>query len=120
MGAFFLLRLNDHVQYLNKITATLDGRGDFRGCDHHSCKLGKWIDSAGPDEATEVGPAARAVFDSLLEPHEQFHAASGKALEMQAAGQNGEATRAITDMHRLSSLLVTRLLELDKMASTKK
>ena len=119
MGAFFLLRLNDHVQYLNKITATLEGRGDFRGCDHHSCKLGKWMDSDGANEADGVGPAARAIFDSLFEPHEHFHSASGQALQLHDAGNEAGSAAAVTEMHRLSALLVTRLLELDRLATTR-
>ncbi|WP_295449253.1 CZB domain-containing protein [uncultured Thiodictyon sp.] len=116
MGAFFLLRLNDHIQYLNRIKATLNGTGDFRGCGHHDCKLGKWMDGAGPTEAAEVGPAAKAVFDALAEPHQQFHAASAKALELSLAGNAGAAETEITAMHTLSALLVDRLLELDRLS----
>jgi hypothetical protein len=120
MGAFFLLRLNDHVQYLNRIKATLNGAGDFRGSDHHDCKLGKWIDGAGPAEASEAGPKAQAVFDSLSEPHRQFHEASARALDLALAGKTGEAESEITAMHRLSALLVDRLLELDRLSGATK
>jgi hypothetical protein len=120
MGAFFLLRLNDHIQYLNRIKATLNGTSDFRGSGHHDCKLGKWIDSAGPAEASEAGPQARAVFDALAEPHRQFHEASAKALELSLAGRSAEAEAEITAMHRLSALLVDRLLELDRLSGTSK
>jgi len=119
MGAFFLQRINDHMQYLRKITATLEGRGDFRGGDHHSCKLGQWIDSSGPREATEVGPHAATLFEGIRTPHEQFHAASGRALALQAAGRPAETAREVTDMHRLSSTLVDLLLQLDGIASAK-
>ncbi|WP_295452844.1 CZB domain-containing protein [uncultured Thiodictyon sp.] len=120
MGAFFLLRLNDHIQYLNRIKATLNGTGDFRGSGHHDCKLGKWMDSAGPAEASEVGPAAKAVFDSLAEPHRQFHEASAKALELSLAGNAGAAETEVTAMHTLSALLVDRLLELDRLSAAAK
>ncbi len=120
MGAFFLLRLNDHIQYLNRIKATLNGTGDFRGGGHHDCKLGKWIDGVGPAEASEAGPQAKAVFDSLFEPHRLFHEASAKALELSLAGRVGEAEEEITAMHRLSAQLVDRLLELDRLAGSAK
>jgi hypothetical protein len=120
MGAFFLLRLNDHVQYLNRIKATLNGTGDFRGSGHHDCKLGKWMDGAGPAEATAAGAAAKAVFDSLADPHREFHEASAKALELALAGKTREAEEEITTMHRLSALLVSRLLELDRLAGATK
>ncbi|WP_295388586.1 CZB domain-containing protein [uncultured Thiodictyon sp.] len=120
MGAFFLLRLNDHIQYLNRIKATLNGTGDFRGGSHHDCKLGKWMDGAGPAEAAEAGPAAKAVFDSLAEPHQQFHEASAKALELSLAGQASEAEAEMTAMHTLSGVLVDRLLELDRLSGAAK
>jgi hypothetical protein len=119
MGAFFLLRINDHLQYLKKINATLEGRGDFRGGDHHSCKLGQWIDTSGPVEAAEAGSQAATLFESVREPHAQFHAASSRALALRAEGREQESVREITDMHRLSSALVDLLLGLDRIASGK-
>jgi hypothetical protein len=119
MGAFFLLRINDHLQYLKKINATLEGSGDFRGGDHHSCKLGQWIDGRGPLEAAEAGPHAVALLEEVCAPHEQFHAASSRALALRAPGQEHESAREVTDMHRLSSVLVDLLLGLDRIASGK-
>ncbi len=40
---FFLARLNEHIQYLKKIKASLDDQNDFCGTDHHLCKLGNWL-----------------------------------------------------------------------------
>lgn len=119
MGAFFLLRINDHMQYLKKINATLEGRGEFRGGDHHSCKLGQWIDTAGPREVAEVGPRASSLFEGIRGPHEQFHAASGRALALQVAGRPEDSKVEITQMHRLSNALVDLLLGLDQVASGK-
>lgn len=115
MGAFFLLRINDHMQYLKRIKATLDGGGDFRGTDHHSCKLGLWMDGAGRSEAVEAGAAAVALFDSLHDPHARFHAASGRALQHHVVGHQAEREQEVTEMHRLSAQLVDLLLRLDGM-----
>lgn len=120
MGAFFLLRLNDHLQYLSRVKTALSGKGDFRGTDHHSCKLGKWMEGAGPAETDEVGPDARTLFDSLSEPHRQFHEASARALELGLAGRASEAEEEMTAMYRLSALLVERLLQLDRLAGAAK
>lgn len=120
MGAFFLLRMNDHLQYLNRIKATLDGKGDFRGSDHHSCKFGRWLDSDGPKEAAELGAEAKAIFDAIIEPHRQFHDTSHRALELHDSGNAAEAAQKVTEMHRLSSDLVDKLLKLDRMSSPKK
>lgn len=113
MPAFFLLRINDHLQYLSKVKATLDGKGDFRGTDHHSCRLGTWMDSTGPRDAAEVGPDATAILRLLYEPHERFHGASGRALQYQASGHRAEQEWEVTEMHRLSARLVDLLLQLD-------
>lgn len=117
MGAFFLLRMNDHLQYLNRVKATLDGKGDFRGSDHHSCKFGRWLDSDGPHEATSLGDDARAIFDSIIEPHERFHDASAQALRLHDAGDLEQSRQKVTEMHRLSSQLVDKLLQLDRLAA---
>ena len=120
MGAFFLLRINDHMQYLKKIKATLDGVGDFQGTDHHGCKLGVWMDTLGPQEAAEVGSDAKAVFNSILDPHERFHSASGRALALKSVEPNRERENAITEMLQLSGALVALLLQLDSLAAGKR
>lgn len=114
--AFFLFRLNDHILYLRKIEATLAGKGDFRGTDFHDCKLGQWLYGSGPAEAEAVGPEAKALFDSLLEPHQQFHEASHEAIEKQEAGDMAGSRAAVTRMMSLSVPLVDTLLALDKAA----
>ena len=120
MSAFFLLRINDHLQYLKKVKATLDGTGDFRGTDHHGCKLGHWIDGSGPAEVAAYGPEAVATFDSILAPHERFHSASGRALTFQVEGHHTDTEREVTEMHQLSGTLVEKLLELDVIAAEKR
>lgn len=116
-SAFFLQRMNDHVQYLKKIQATLDGKGDFPGTTHHECKLGEWLYSDGPNEAASVGDEARHVFDQLLAPHESFHSISHAALEKQSSGDAAGARQAITEMHKLSATLIDQLLLLDKLSN---
>ena len=113
--AFFLRRMNDHVQYLGKIKATLEDKGDFYGTDHHSCKLGLWLDSDGPGESSAISTKAREIFDQLLEPHERFHYASRLALNCKAAGDPSGMDEAITEMFKLSNRLVNILIELDNL-----
>ncbi len=113
--AFFLLRLNDHIQYLKKIQATLEGTGEFQGTDYHACKLGTWLYGEGAEETASVGAEAKAAFDSLLEPHQQFHEMSKQALEKKRAGDEKGAKSAATEMHKLSAVLVDKLLALDAM-----
>ncbi len=116
-GAFFFLRLNDHVQYLRRIQATLEEKDDFQGTCHTRCKLGKWLYGQGAEEAASVGEEAKQVFDSLFEPHEQFHRASKTALESKQKGDMTTASAAVTEMHQLSNVLIHKLIKLDRLAN---
>ncbi len=112
--AFFMMRLNDHIQYLKKMDATLKGEGDFQGTTHQDCKLGQWLNEDGP---TEVGAMenskAKEVFDSLHEPHERFHLLGKEVLEKKQAGDEAGAHTVFTELHVLSNTLTNKLLELD-------
>jgi hypothetical protein len=112
-NAFFLRRMNDHIQYLGKLKATLEDRGDFQGTDHHSCKLGKWLDGDGPEESSSISVEAREIFDTILEPHEQFHQASQLALDYKKNGDREGMEDAMTEMFKLSTKLVDILMRLD-------
>ena len=112
--AFFLMRLNDHVQYLKKIEATLAGTGDFQGTEHHECKLGKWLYGDGVNEVLDIdNPKAKEVFDSLLEPHAHFHQASKIALSNKEAGDEEGVKKSVTEMYKISQDLTQKMLELD-------
>lgn len=114
--AFFMMRLNDHIQYLKKIDATLKGQSDFQGTTHTDCKLGKWLYGDGPTEiAAMKDNRAKEVFDSILEPHERFHILGKKALENKQAGDEDAMKQALTSLYTLSTVLTNRLLELDRM-----
>jgi hypothetical protein len=115
--AFFFQRMNDHVQYLKKIQATLDGKGEFKGTDYQACKLGHWLYNEGPEEASAVSAETRNLFDTLLEPHQRFHDASHEAVEKHMAGDEAGAKQAVTEMHKLSNVLINILLDLDKMSN---
>ncbi|MES9944513.1 MAG: CZB domain-containing protein [Candidatus Thiodiazotropha sp.] len=115
-SAFFLRRMNDHIQYLGKIKATLADKGDFLGTDHHSCKLGQWLYNDGPDQASALGGEAREIFESLLEPHEAFHQASHQALSCKAEKDQAGMESAMTEMFKLSVTLVDTLIKLDRLS----
>jgi len=114
--AFFMKRLNDHIQYLKKIDATLNAKGDFQGTDHAECQLGQWLCGEGTAEVKAMSDSrAKAVFDSLLEPHQKFHSMSHQALEKKRSGDEAGVKAALTEMHLLSTVLTNKLLELDGM-----
>ncbi len=118
-NAFFLRRMNDHIQYLGRIKATLSDKGDFVGTDHHSCKLGQWLDTEGLEQVTSYGSDIREVFDSLLLPHEQFHQASHRAIDCKTDGDNQGMEAAMTEMFKLSVTLVDTLMKLDFLSQRK-
>jgi hypothetical protein len=115
--AFFLMRLNDHVQYLKKIENTLADKGDFQGTCHTECKLGKWLYGEGAQEiaALQEADKAQAIFDSIKDPHEQFHLISKTAVEKKKDGDESAAKAASTQMHVLSNTICNKLLDLDKL-----
>jgi hypothetical protein len=115
-NAFFLKRMNDHIQYLSKLKATLEDRGDFQGSDHHSCKLGQWLDNEGPEQSSSINNEVRTIFDTLLEPHERFHQASQLALDCKKTGDKEGMEDAMTEMFKLSTKLVDILMKLDDMS----
>ena len=110
MGKFFLARLSDHMQYVAKVRATLDGRDNFAGIDHDACQLGRWLTERRPDrdgleqEITDLLP-------ELERLHEQFHAISGQALQLR--GDRPRAESHVTELFRLSARLVDLLFRLD-------
>lgn len=114
--AFFFQRINDHIQYVRKIQKTMRGEGDFQGTDHHSCKLGHWLYGEGRQEVEALGDPAIKRFEAILDPHQAFHDASSRALAAKAAGDETGAQGAITDMDKLSVVLIRELTALDDLA----
>jgi hypothetical protein len=115
--AFFIRRLNDHIQYMKKINATLLGEGDFYGTQHTECKLGQWLYGEGVAEVKALNSGkAKTIFDSIIEPHQRFHLVSKKALECKANGDEEGSQAAVTEMHVLSNTISQKLLELDDIS----
>lgn len=113
-SAFFMQRLNDHIQYLSRVTKTLADKDDFHGTDCHSCKLGKWIDSSGREDVVAHAPHAEGLFERLVERHEYFHSVSNEVLAKHQVGDTVNCYRAMTEMHKVSGQLVSLLLDIDR------
>jgi len=116
--AFFLIHLNNHIQYLKNLEKALKGESSFQGSGHQECALGRWLHSeAGQREIAALkNTKARQLFESLLEPHERFHEVSRRALEKRQSGELEEVHTAVTEMHVLSHLITQKLLELDALS----
>lgn len=115
MSAFYFQRINDHVQYLRKLEDTLQDKGDFRGTDHHSCKLGKWIDTDGPGELPQGNDQAKQLFDEMIQVHEHFHVSGENALSAKSAGDSAASRQAVTEMIKDSNFLISKLMDLDRI-----
>lgn len=114
--AFFMRRLNEHIQYLKKIDAAIKGENDFQGTTHRECQLGQWLYNEGAAEIAAMNNhKAQEIFESLLEPHERFHTLGHQALEKKRTGDDSGAKAIMTELHVLSTVLTNKLLELDKM-----
>jgi hypothetical protein len=114
--AFFMKRLNDHIQYLKKIDAAIGGKSDFQGTSHQDCQLGQWLYNEGQAEVAALeNENVKQVFESLLEPHERFHKLGQEALDNKQAGDEKSAQSNLTQMHILSAILTNKLLQLDGM-----
>jgi hypothetical protein len=120
--AFFLKRVNDHLQYLQKINKTLENErcfqeasNCFKGTPETECNLGRWLYGEG---AIEIGTMDNEeidkMFDSLFEPHSLFHQASKEAMEKKQSGDHEGAKKAIAEMKRLSNLLTSKILKLEE------
>jgi hypothetical protein len=116
-NAFFVQRLNDHIQYLRRVTNTLKGEDDFRGCTCNQCKLGLWLYSEGREALEACTEDGEYLFTVLEEKHKRFHDVSHEALVRHAAGDYVNGYRSMTDMLRISRELVSLLLEADQQAS---
>lgn len=114
--AFFLLYLNDHIQYLQKINETLAGRANFKGVSHRDCKLGQWLYKEGAAEvATMKNPQAQKIFESLIKPHERFHNLSQEALERNQAHDEEGVKAVMAEMRVVSYSIAQKLSELDAL-----
>jgi hypothetical protein len=119
-SAFFLRRIMDHTQYLQKINATLRGNSDFEGTSACDCKLGSWLCDTGLADITEYGEQHVEIFNTLCLEHEKFHIFSHEAVNSYKVGDKVTEARAFTEMHTLSSKLIALLLELDALTMPSK
>ncbi|MBI5031670.1 MAG: CZB domain-containing protein [Chloroflexi bacterium] len=116
---FFLKRLNDHLVYMKRVKRMLEGKEHFLGTDYHFCALGKWMYGIGLTEVQAFeSEKLEQLFKSLFEPHQHFHEASRRAIEMFQAHDAAAARAAETEMIRLSGRLVDIFLKMDGLVQT--
>ncbi|UOG92807.1 MAG: CZB domain-containing protein [Candidatus Thiothrix sulfatifontis] len=117
-NAFFIQRLNDHIQYLRKVTNTLKGVDDFEGTACTECKLGQWLYHNGHEHLQNSAPDGSFLFEFLEKNHKRFHDSSDEALAQYRNGNAVGSYRAVTEMHKLSNEMVALLLKADRHSRT--
>jgi hypothetical protein len=123
--SFFLRRVNDHLQYLNNINKTLandhcfdehENVECFKGTQDTDCNLGRWLYGEGAIEISALeNYEIEVIFRSLFEPHTRFHAISQEAIKRREAGDKAGAKALITEMKEISTLLTSKMLELEEI-----
>lgn len=116
-NAYFLQRLNEHVQYLRRVNATLKGEDHFQGKAHTECKLGQWLYGTG-EQLLQINAVTQELFTMIEGKHHAFHEASDQALALHHAGDHVNSYRAMTTMLKVSGELVNLLLTADQQAAT--
>ncbi|MCK6602030.1 MAG: CZB domain-containing protein [Bacteroidetes bacterium] len=107
--------MNDHIQYMMKIIATLKNDGSFQGSDPHMCRFGIWYYGVAKDEILSLNSSeAVEIFNSLEAIHTAFHLAGEQGLNSKNKGDQNGVEKAISDLSTLSNQIVTKFLQLDK------
>ncbi|TAN70417.1 MAG: HAMP domain-containing protein [Magnetospirillum sp.] len=112
---------NDHIAFKRRVLDGVLGRTDLKADgipDHHGCRLGKWYDAI-----SDQGVLGNSAYTSLVNPHQQVHAAAKTALIHAHEGRLEDAFAALEDMNAASVSVVTMLenlaTELNRMEESR-
>ena len=116
--AFFLSRLNEHLQYMGDVEKSLNGDCEFQGCEFNHCQLGQWLYGAGTEEVLSLkNNRALKMFNRLFDVHKKFHEAGDQALLQKRRGYSEISSQCLSDMQLFCSQLITILLALDDIVN---
>ncbi len=107
-GKTILRAKSDHVIWKKRLAEMMIGRESLRAeelADHHSCRLGKWYDTAVDREILD-----HPAFGKLKDPHRAVHSAGIEAARRYAANDLNGAIEAIQQVEE-SSVDVLRYLD---------
>ncbi|MDA8083794.1 MAG: methyl-accepting chemotaxis protein [Nitrospiraceae bacterium] len=106
-GAMVMLELakSDHRNFVGKISSCLKGELPMEASklpDHHTCRFGKWYDSAG-SELCGNSPS----FGEVSAPHEKIHELSKQAVAAFNSGDKQRAAQIYEEVVRVSGQIIT-------------
>jgi len=81
----------DHINFKNTNFLQCDEGHDFKVVDHHSCKLGKWIDSVDDEDFLKSEH-----WDTLKDAHKNVHTMTQDVTELYSGGYNNGQIFAVT------------------------
>lgn len=102
------LAIYDHQSFIARLGKVLTGKEHIEDgalADHHTCRFGRWYDTAGNNEFGHM-----ETFRNLLSPHEKVHALGHELIKLYNAGQKDSAHEKFEEAKNYS-LIVVGLLE---------
>lgn len=106
------LSITDHMMWKWRIYNMLLGYHKFdlsKIADHHSCRLGKWLDTLDPND-----PTVAQYLKRIAAPHEKVHRASHQAIEAYQHKNTQQAETLLAEVEAQSKLVVAILEEMGK------
>lgn len=126
MDVELLQALSQHANYLKMNRKCIEQGGEHCRCvSHRDCSFGKWFYSRGTDKMSKISdPEVNRLWSEIEEAHIQFHQHSLNLQNHQLSSERGEITKDLammaddeTRMMQKSTILVNRILEMDKVTA---
>ena len=98
------LAKSDHRNFVGKISSCLKGELPMEASklpDHHTCRFGKWYDSAGSDLC-----GSSPSFREISSPHEKIHELSKQAVDAYNSGNKQRAAQVYEEVVRVSAQII--------------
>ncbi len=124
MNIELLKALAQHANYMKMVRKCIDQGGELCRCvSHRDCAFGKWFYSTGVDQINGISdPEVTRLWSEIEDAHIQFHQYS---LNLQSHHLSSEHEEELKDMDMMaaeetrmmqkSTILVNRILEIDKI-----
>ncbi len=106
------LSITDHMMWKWRIYNMMLGYHKFelaKVSDHHSCRLGKWLDTLDASD-----PVLAPFLKRIAAPHETLHRASQEAIEAYQRKDTARTESLLTEIEAQSKLVVAALEEMGK------
>jgi EAL domain-containing protein (putative c-di-GMP-specific phosphodiesterase class I) len=101
----------DHRHWIDALSAWIESRGPNAGpppaLNAHTCRFGRWYDSAGQSRYGEV-----ADFRALADAHDRIHVIGRELVAMKMAGQFEQASQGLDELFAQRDTLLAQMRSL--------